>query len=109
MKIDGSGSELQSKLSVYKTTHLQGHGQDEAKSEQRETPTVQEDRVDFSARGRLMAEAQKAIASVPDVRELLVSQIKTDVENGTYRVDSQKTASGMLREALTNQAAMRPQ
>lgn len=104
MKIEGS--ELQSKLSVYKTTHVQGNSHDETKSEQRESRAVQQDRVDFSDRGRLMADAQRAIASVPDVRESLVSQIKADVENGTYKVDNQKAAEGMLKEAWTNLAAL---
>ncbi len=104
MKIEGN--ELQSKLSIYKATHVTGKDLDEAKSHKRDTATVQQDRVDFSERGRLMAEAQKAMASVPDVRESLVSRIKSEVENGTYQVDHQKAAEGILRESMTNQRAM---
>jgi flagellar biosynthesis anti-sigma factor FlgM len=66
----------------------------------------QQDRVALSARGQSIADAQRAAASVPDIRESLVSRIQTDMQNGTYVVDNQKAAEGLLRESMVNQAAL---
>ena len=71
-----------------------------------EASTPQQDRVALSNRGRSMADARLAMASVPDVRESLVSRIKNDLQNGTYVIDNQKTAEGILRESMVNHAAM---
>ncbi|WP_319407234.1 flagellar biosynthesis anti-sigma factor FlgM [uncultured Desulfosarcina sp.] len=100
------GSDIQSKLNVYQSAQVQGKKLDTAKSEKPEAPTPQQDRVALSGRGRSIADAQRAMASVPDVRESLVSQIRNDLQNGTYIVDNQKAAEGILRESLVNQAAM---
>ena len=100
------GSHIQSKLSVYQSAQVQGKNKDTVKSEKPEASTPQQDRVALSGRGRSIADAQRAMASVPDVRESLVSQIQTDLQNGTYVVDNQKAAEGILRESMINQAAL---
>lgn len=66
----------------------------------------QEDTLALSEQGRLIADAQRAVASVADVRTSLVSAIRHDLENGRYVVDSRKAAEGLLKEAMVNQAAM---
>jgi negative regulator of flagellin synthesis FlgM len=101
-----NGNDLQSKLNVYQATQVQGRPQDTAKSEKADTSTPQQDRVALSARGQTIADAQRAVASVPDVRESLVDRIRTDIQTGNYAVDNQKTAEGILKESLVNQAAM---
>lgn len=101
-----TGSDLQSKLSVYQTAQVQRKEPDTANTEKAETSTPQVDRVALSGRGQSIADAQRAIAFVPDVRESLVSRIQTDIRNGTYAVDNQKAAEGILRESMVNQAAM---
>lgn len=100
------GSDIQSKLNVYQNAQVQGKKVSTAGSEKPEALTPQQDRVALSDRGRLIADAQRAIASVPDVRESLVSRIQTDLQKGTYVVDNQKAAEGILRESMINQAAM---
>jgi negative regulator of flagellin synthesis FlgM len=104
MKINGS--DLQSKLNVYQSAQVQGKQPEAAKSAKPEAVTPQQDRVALSERGRSVADAQRAIASVPDVRESLVSRIRTEMQNGTYVFDNQKAAEGILRESMVNQAAM---
>jgi flagellar biosynthesis anti-sigma factor FlgM len=104
MKI--SGSDLQSKLNVYQIAQVQGKKLEAEKSDTREAPAPQQDMVAFSGRGQSVADAQRAMASVPDVREPLVSQIQTDLQNGSYVFDNQKAAEGILRESMVNQAAM---
>jgi hypothetical protein len=51
-----------------------------------EASTPQQDRVALSNRGQSIADAQRAMASVPDVRESLVSQIQNDLQNGILRL-----------------------
>ena len=100
------GSDLQSKLRVYQGAQVQAKNVGAAKSEKPEASRPQQDRVALSERGREIANAQRAIASIPDVREFLVSRIQTDLHNGTYVVDNQKAAEGILKESMINQAAM---
>ena len=104
MEIKGSG--IQSKLSVYRGAQVQAKNVGAAKSEKPEASMPQQDRVVLSERGREIADAQRAIAFIPDVREFLVSQIQTDVLDKTYIVDNRKVAEGILRESMVNQAAM---
>lgn len=100
------GSPIQSTLTVYQSAQALGKNTDAASSERPEASIPQQDRVALSGRGRSIADAQRAMAAVPDVRESLVSQIRNDLQNGTYVVDKQKTAEGILRESMVNQAAL---
>ena len=100
------GSDLQSKLNVYQTAQVRGKQLEAAATASSESANPQQDRVAFSGRGRAIADAQQAMASIPDIRETLVSQIQTDLQNGTYVVDNQKAAEGILRESMVNQAAL---
>ncbi len=100
------GSHIQSKLNVYPSAQVLGKNEDTLKSEKSEASTPQLDRVALSGRGRSIADAQRAMADVPDVREPLVFQIQTDLQNGTYVFDNQKAAEGILRESMINQAAL---
>ena len=104
MKINAS--DLQAKLNVYQSNQVQTQQADAKKAAPPDTPSPQQDRVALSQQGQSIAEAQRAIADVPDVRENLVSRIQNDLQNGTYTVDNQKAAEGILRESLVNQAAM---
>lgn len=101
-----NGSDLQSKLIVYQTAQVQGKNLETANSEKPKAHTSLQDRVALSERWRSIADAQRAMASVPDVRGSLVSEIQNDLQNGTYIVDNQKAAEGILRESMVNQAAM---
>jgi negative regulator of flagellin synthesis FlgM len=100
MKINGT--DLQSVLHVYQSNQTQAADHSQASTE----IVVQQDRLDLSQQGQVIADAQRVIKAVPDVRESLVEKIRNEVENGTYTVDQQKTAEGILRESMVNQAAM---
>jgi flagellar biosynthesis anti-sigma factor FlgM len=100
------GSDIQSKLNVYQSAQVQGKKMDTVKSAKPEASTPQQDRVALSGRGQSIADAQRAMTAVPDVRESLVYQIQNDLQNGTYVVDNQKAAEGLLRESMVNQAAL---
>ncbi len=104
MKINGT--DLQSALNVYRSAQVQNKPAEAGSSAAASAPTAQQDRLALSDQGRLVADAQRAITSVPDVRTELVSAIRNDLQNGTYVVDSQKAAEGLLKESMVNQAAM---
>jgi flagellar biosynthesis anti-sigma factor FlgM len=104
MKINGT--DLQSALSVYQTAQTRSKPAQVNGAETNATPTAHQDRLALSERGRSIADAQRAIASVPDVRTALVSEIRNDLQNGTYVVDSQRAAEGILKESMVNEAAM---
>ena len=104
MKVNGT--DLQSVLNVYQTNQSQAKQQPEARSQATKEPTPLQDRLALSQQGQMIADAQRSIASVPDVRESLVAEIRNQVETGSYSVDHQKAAEGMLKEAMVNQAAM---
>jgi flagellar biosynthesis anti-sigma factor FlgM len=100
------GSHIQPKLSVYNGAHALGKNEDTLKSQKPDASTPQLDRVALSGRGRSIADAQRAMAAVPDVRVALVSQIRNNLLDGTYVFDNQRAAEGILRESMVNQAAL---
>lgn len=104
MKINGT--DLQSVLNVYQSNQAQAKQPQADPSQASTESAVQQDRLDLSRQGQAIADAQRAIADIPDVRESLVEEIRNQVENGTYTVDQQKTAEGILRESMVNMAAM---
>lgn len=54
------------------------------------------DEVSFSSLGKDMQIAKNALAGVPDVREDVVSDIKSRMDNGTYSVDTDAFADKLL-------------
>jgi negative regulator of flagellin synthesis FlgM len=104
MKVNGT--DPQSTLTVYKTTQVERKPLEADLSKSESAASIHQDRLALSERGRSIADAQRTLAAVPDVRESLVEKIRNDLQDGTYTIDSQKTAEGLLRESLVNQAAM---
>lgn len=54
------------------------------------------DEVSFSSVGKDMQIAKNALASVPDVRDSLVNDIKTRMEQGTYEVSADDFADKLM-------------
>jgi len=54
------------------------------------------DEVSFSSMGKDMQVAKSALAKTPDVREDLVSSVKSKIDNGTYDVDVDDFASKLM-------------
>jgi negative regulator of flagellin synthesis FlgM len=61
-----------------------------------------EDNVELSQSARDVQYANDMIKTIPDVREDKVAQLKSAIENGTYRIDSEKIAEKMLNESIIN-------
>jgi len=101
-----NGSDLQTKLDVYQANQTQARPSETKQADAVAAPAPQQDRVALSQQGQSIAEAQRAITAIPDVRESLVERIRNDLQSGAYVVDNQKAAEGILRESLVNQAAL---
>jgi negative regulator of flagellin synthesis FlgM len=104
MKINGT--DPHSQLIVYRNSQVNGNRSEAGRNEKANAGGPQQDRVALSGRGRMIADAQRAIASIPDVRESMVSRVQNDLQDGTYVFDNQRTAEGILRESMVNLAAM---
>lgn len=56
------------------------------------------DKVQISSIGKDIQTAKAAVAGAPDVREDVIAPIKTQVQNGTYAVDTESFAEKLMRK-----------
>jgi negative regulator of flagellin synthesis FlgM len=47
-------------------------------------------------------EARRQLDDIPDVREDKVSQLRSQIQNGTYEINADKIADKMIKEGLLN-------
>ncbi len=62
------------------------------------------DSVQISTESRKAARLREVLDSHPDIREEKVTALKKEVDEGTYKVDSNKVADKVIREALVESA-----
>ena len=74
----------------------------DAASEQPEKQQAKADTVVLSDTAKTVQEAKTQLESIPDVREDKVAELKEQIENGTYEVDSEKLAQKMITDSLLN-------
>ena len=74
----------------------------DATSEQPEKQQTKADTVVLSDTAKKVQEAQKQLETIPDVREDKVAQLKEQIENKTYKMDEEKIAGNMIKDALLN-------
>jgi negative regulator of flagellin synthesis FlgM len=74
----------------------------DATSEQPEKQQTKADTVVLSDMAKKVQEAQKQLETIPDVREDKVAQLKEQIENKTYKMDEEKTAGKIIKDALLN-------
>lgn len=58
------------------------------------------ERVDLSSRAKEVQRITKVLEQLPDIREGKVQELKRQIDNGTYAVDSDKVAAKMVGESL---------
>ena len=58
----------------------------------------QPDKVELSAKSRQYAQALTAAQNAPATREDLVASLRTQVQNGTYKVDTHSLANAVARQ-----------
>lgn len=61
--------------------------------------------VDISSRAKDIQLAKTVINNLPDIRDAKVQELKTQIEQGNYKIDSGKIAGKMVRESLIDMFA----
>jgi len=69
-----------------------------------EKTAVKADTVVISDAAKRVQEARRQLDDIPDVREGKVSQLRSQIQNGTYEINADKIAGKMIKEALLNDA-----
>jgi negative regulator of flagellin synthesis FlgM len=100
MKITGENSFL--KLESY-VKNVKDTGKSDASHADKSGAPLGEDSVDLSPKAREVKEAERILASIPDIRESEVAEIKRQIEEGTYEIDADETARSMVKESLLNE------
>ena len=76
--------------------------QAKGKADKATPAVVRGDSVALSPQARELMAAREAIHRMPEVDVRKVAAVRAQLQNGTYRVDSQKIAARMVAEALLN-------
>jgi len=63
-------------------------------------PATEFDRVELSKTAIEMQRAKSLSDAAPDIREGKVTEIKKQIEDGTYKIDSEKIAYKMIKESI---------
>ena len=75
----------------------------DAASEQPEKQQAKADTVVLSDTAKAVQEAKTQLDSIPEVREDKVAELREQIENGTYEVDSEKLAEKMITDSIINE------
>ena len=67
-----------------------------------EKTAVKADTVVISEAAKRVQEARRQLDDIPDVREDKVSQLRNQIQNGTYEINADKIAGKMIKEGLLN-------
>ena len=67
-----------------------------------EKTAMKTDTVVISDAAKRVHEARKQLDALPDVRADKVSQLKSQIQNGTYEINADKIAAKMIKESLLN-------
>lgn len=62
------------------------------------------DSVEISGPARTLQKANEAIQEIPEVREALIAEVRSQLEKGTYTINRDHIASKMVLESLLNDA-----
>jgi negative regulator of flagellin synthesis FlgM len=69
-----------------------------------EKTAIKADTVVLSDAAKRVQEARRQLNDIPDVREDKVSQLRSQIQNGTYEINADKIAGKMIKEGLLNDA-----
>ena len=72
---------------------------DQATDQAKESAT-KTDTVVISDAAKRIQEARAQLDKLPDVREDKVAELRSQIQNGTYQADAEKTAGKLLKEHL---------
>ncbi len=63
---------------------------------------INDDTVVISDAARRIQEAQRQLQTIPDVRVDKVTELRAQIENGSYEIKADEIAGKMIRESLLN-------
>ena len=69
-----------------------------------EKTALKADTVVLSDAAKRVQQARRQLDDIPDVREEKVSELRNQIQNGTYQIDADKIAGKMIKEGLLNDA-----
>jgi negative regulator of flagellin synthesis FlgM len=100
MEISGKNTSLN--LNAY-VNNLNGANKSDSHSHKSETGEISNgDTVKLSSEAKEVQQAFNTLKTMPEIREEKVSEIKTQVDSGTYRIENGKIATNILNEAFMN-------
>jgi negative regulator of flagellin synthesis FlgM len=62
------------------------------------------DKVVLSPQAKEIMRAKELLDATPEIRQEKVAALKAQIENGTYKIDSDEIATKMIRESLLNES-----
>ena len=92
MQVDAYVNQVQDKKKV-----------DQAADQAKESAT-KTDTVVISEAAKRIQETRAKLDEVPDVREDKVAELRSQIQDGTFKADAEKTADKLLKEHLGNAA-----
>lgn len=99
MKITPNGNSIPIEAYVNNVQDKKATGSPKDKAANASAKT---DSVDISDAAKRVSAAREELDRIPDVREGKVAELKSQIENGTYKVDSEKIAEKMLKDGFLN-------
>lgn len=66
------------------------------KTEKVQKPSMKEDKIEISQKGKDYQIAMDAFKMLPDVRTDKINELKSQIENGTYSIDKDKLVNSMV-------------
>ena len=99
-----TGKNITTTLEAY-ANKVQETKQPAPANREKEQTSVKGDTVSLSREAKEAAAITRKLEETPDRRSDKVAEIQEKIEAGTYNVDGQKAANGMLKESLINELA----
>lgn len=97
-----TGKNITTTLEAY-ASKVQETKQAAPADREKEQPRVKGDTVSLSQEAKEVAAITQKLEETPDIRADKVSEIQEKIESGTYNVNGQKAATGLLKESLINE------
>ena len=100
MKISGRKGKEPGNVVSRKTGGVQGKGSVESAGSVTGTASSGNPSLAISDQGRLVSEAHRTLAALPEVRVEKVGRIQAAMDDGAYRVEGQQVADKMVTDAV---------
>jgi negative regulator of flagellin synthesis FlgM len=93
-KLDNAASQM---IQQYQRSE---NVKNDADTKVKENAAAPQEKVNLSATARDIQQAKNVIAGLPEIREEMVQELKSRVEQGNYSVSGEKIADKMVGESL---------